>query len=148
MNANDFNTADSVLWTRVRDEFGADINAEYLNMRNSNLTLEKVYECLFTNQIEKISESQYNFTTNKRYLETGEYIMQSNGNRYYNMKRWLKERFIYCDTLFDYTATTARSITVRSGVEGSAYLDIQTYYPMYITIEWRKQYSSYIEKSV
>ena len=139
MNSDDFNTADSVLWTRVRDEFGADINAEYLNMRNSNLTLEKVYECLFTNQIEKISESQYNFTTNKRYLETGEYIMQSNGNRYYNMKRWLKERFIYCDTLFDYTATTARSITVRSGVEGSAYLDIQTYYPMYITIEWRNQ---------
>ena len=70
-----------------------------------------------------------------------------NGNRYYNLERWIKERFIYCDTLFDYTPTTASYVTIRSGVEGKAYLDIETYYPLYITIEWRKQYSSYVEKS-
>lgn len=108
-------------------------------MRNGNLTPEKIYECIFTNQIEKIPESQYNFSTQKKYLDTGEYIMMSNGNRYYNLKRWIKERFIYCDTLFEYSPTTARYITLRSGVEGSTYLDIQTYYPMYVTVEWRNQ---------
>ena len=108
-------------------------------MRNQNLTPEKVYECIFTNQIEKIPESQYNLSTQKKYLDTGEYIMMSNGNRYYNLKRWIKERFIYCDTLFNYTPTTAKYITIRSGVEGKAYLDIETYYPMYVTVEWRNQ---------
>ena len=108
-------------------------------MRNQNLTPEKVYECIFTNQIEKIPESQYNLSTQKKYLDTGEYIMMSNGNRYYNLKRWIKERFIYCDTLFKYTPTTAKYITIRSGVEGKAYLDIETYYPMYVTVEWRNQ---------
>ena len=108
-------------------------------MRNQFLTPEKVYECVFTNQIEKIPESQYNFSTQKKYLDSGEYIMMSNGNRYYNLKRWIKERFIYCDTLFEYTPTTASYITIRSGVEGNAYLDIETYYPMYVTVEWRNQ---------
>lgn len=143
-----FNTADSVLWSRIRELFYSDIVAEYNNMRNQNLTPEKIYESIFTNQIEKIPESQYNLSTQKKYLDTGENIMMSNGNRYYNLKRWIKERFVYCDTLFDYTPTTASYVTVRSGVEGKAYLDIETYYPMYITIEWRKQHSSYIEKSM
>ena len=134
-----FNTADSVLWTRVRTLFYADIETEYYKMRNQDLTLDKIYECLFTNQIEKIPESQYNLSTQKKYLDSGEYIMMSNGNRYYNLKRWIKERLIYCDTLFNYSPTTASYITVRSGVEGSVYLDIETYYPMYITIEWRNQ---------
>ena len=134
-----FNTADSILWTRVRTLFYNDIVAEYNTMRNNNLTLERIYECVFEKQIEKIPESQYNFSTQKKYLDTGEYIMMSNGNRYYNLKRWIKERIIYCDTLFEYTPTTARYITLRSGVEGSTYLDIQTYYPMYVTVEWRNQ---------
>ena len=134
-----FNTADSVLWTRVRTLFYADIETEYCKMRNQDLTLDKIYECLFTNQIEKIPEKQYNLSTQSKYLKSGEYIMMSNGNRYYNLKRWIKERLIYCDTLFNYSPTTASYITVRSGVEGSVYLDIETYYPMYITIEWRNQ---------
>ena len=139
VNPDQFNTADSVLWARVRQLFAADIQAEYNLMRNQNLTPEKIYECLFTNQIEKIPESQYNLSTQKKYLDTGEYIMMSNGNRYYNLKRWIKERFVYCDTLFNYTPTTSKFVTVRSGVEGKAYLDIETYYPMYVTIEWRNQ---------
>lgn len=139
VNPDQFNTADSVLWSRVRQLFAADITSEYNLMRNQNLTPEKVYECLFTDQIEKIPESQYNLSTQKKYLDTGEYIMMSNGNRYYNLKRWIKERFVYCDTLFGYTPTTAKFVTVRSGVEGKAYLDIETYYPMYVTIEWRNQ---------
>lgn len=139
VNSDEFNTADSTLWSRVRLLFHDDIVNEYYNMRNNNLTVDKIYECLFTNQIEKIPEIQYNRSTQKKYLDTGEYIMMSNGNRYYNLKRWIKERLLYCDTLFSYSPTTARYITLRSGVEGSCYLDIQTYSPMYVTIEWRNQ---------
>lgn len=134
---NEFNTADSVLWTRVKELFWGDIVSEYQLMRNNNLTPDKIYECVFTNQIEKIPESQYNFSTQTKYLDSGENIMMSNGNRYYNLKRWIKERFIYIDTFFDYTPTTASYITLRSGIEGSVYLDIQTYYPMYIRVSWR-----------
>ena len=137
VNVEEFNTAESALWSRVRTLFHADIVTEYNNMRNQNLTLDNIYECLFTNQIEKIPEYQYNLSTQSKYLDAGTYIMMSNGNRYYNLKRWLKERLIYCDTLFGYSPTTANFITVRSGVIGAAYIDVQTYYPMYVTVKWR-----------
>ena len=95
VNVDEFNTANSVLWSRVRTLFAADLVTEYNNLRNGNLTLDKIYECLFTNQIEKIPEKQYNFSTQKKYLDSGTYIMMSNGNRYYNLKRWIKERLFW-----------------------------------------------------
>ena len=137
INVEEFNTAESRLWSRVNTLFHDDIVNEYNNMRNGALTLDNIYECLFTNQIEKIPEYQYNLSTQAKYLDAGTYIMMSNGNRYYNLKRWLKERLIYCDTLFGYSPTTANFITVRSGIIGPAYIDISTYYPMYITVKWR-----------
>ena len=137
VNVDEFNTANSVLWSRVRTLFAADLVTEYNNLRNGNLTLDKIYECLFTNQIEKIPEKQYNFSTQKKYLDSGTYIMMSNGNRYYNLKRWIKERLLYCDTLFDYSPATSSFISIRSGIIGEAYIDIQTYSPMYLTIKWR-----------
>ena len=137
MNPDEFNTSESRLWTRVRDLFAADIIAEYSAMRNGNLTVDKLYEAIFTDQIEKIPESQYNFSTQKKYLDDGIYIMMSNGNRYYNLKRWIRERLLYCDTLFDYSASTSSFLTIRAGTIGSAFLDIKTYSPMYITIKWK-----------
>ena len=137
VTVDEFNTADSVLWSRVRTLFAADLVTEYNNLRNGNLTIDKIYECLFTNQIEKIPEKQYNFSTQKKYLDAGTYIMMSNGNRYYNLKRWIKERMLYCDTLFDYTPATSTFVSIRSGIIGEAYIDVQTYSPMYLTIKWR-----------
>lgn len=134
-----FNTAESTLWKRVNELFHNDIIAEYTNMRNSNLTLDKIYECLFTNQIEKIPESQYNQSTQAKYLDAGEYLMMSNGNRYYNLKRWIKERLLFCDTLFKYSPTTSTYAQIRSGYLGDVTIDIETYYPMYVTIRWRNQ---------
>ena len=137
MNPDEFNTAESRLWTRVRELFAADITAEYIAMRNNNLTVDNLYECIFTDQIEKIPESQYNFSTQKKYLDDGIYIMMSNGNRYYNLKRWIRERILYCDTLFGYEPATSKFITIRAGAIGRAFLDIETYSPMYVTIKWR-----------
>lgn len=137
MNPDEFNTAESRLWTRVRDLFAADITAEYIAMRNNNLNVDNLYECIFTDQIEKIPESQYNFSTQKKYLDDGIYIMMSNGNRYYNLKRWIRERMLYCDTMFGYEPATSNFITIRAGAVGYAFLDIETYSPMYVTIKWK-----------
>ena len=137
MNPEEFNTSESRLWTRVRDLFAADITAEYIAMRNNNLNVNNLYECIFTDQIEKIPESQYNFSTQKKYLDDGIYIMMSNGNRYYNLKRWIRERVLYCDTMFGYEPATSKFITIRAGAVGYAFLDIETYSPMYVTIKWK-----------
>ena len=137
MSMGKFNTAESTLWVRLDKLFHDDIVNEYNIMRNQNLTAEKIYECIFTDQIDKIPESQYNLSTQKKYLDTGEYIMMSNGNRYYGLKRWIKDRILYCDTLFNYTPSISDFITIRSGITGEAYIDIETYSPMYLTVRWR-----------
>ena len=135
-----FNTAESKLWTRIREQFDADIKQEYYNMRLSTLTLDHLYECLFTNQIEKIPEYQYNLSTQAKYLaDGGAYLGMSNGNRYYGLKRWLSERLLFCDTLFGYSPTTDSYVQIRSSILGKVSFEIETYSPMYFKVRWRNQ---------
>ena len=138
MEIKHFNTAESVLWKRIRDQFAEDLNTEYYNMRGTTLNTKNLYECLFTYQIEKIPEHQYNLSTKAKYLSNkGEYIGMHNGNRYYGMKRWIEERLLFCDTLFDYTPTTENFIQLRSSILGEISFEVETYSPMWFKIKWR-----------
>ena len=140
MEIKHFNTAESKLWTRVREQFDADIKTEYYNMRLSTLTLDHLYECLYTNQIDKIPELQYNLSTEAKYLaDGGAYLGMSNGNRYYGLKRWLSERLLFCDTLFNYSPTTDSYVQIRSSILGKVSFEIETYSPMYFKVRWRNQ---------
>ena len=133
-----FNTSDSKLWTRVKQFFMNDIINEYHALRSSSFTQEKIFECLFDNQIHKIPELQYNLSTKAKYLDPGLDLAMSNGNRYYGIKRWITERLLFCDTLFNFSSTTADFVTVRSMGLGDIYLELQTYSPMYVKIRWKK----------
>ena len=140
MEEGTFNTYSSTLWVRVRELFKNELLAEYTNMRNEYLKPSKIIECVFEKQIEQIPQRYYNLTTQLKYLNFGgSYLMVSYGNRYYSLKRWINERFLFMDTLMGYTATTSNYATVRAGIEGDLYFEIQTYSPMYVTIKWRNE---------
>ena len=138
MGDGQFNTDSSRLWVRVRELFAADLAAEYANMRKTFLTPEKLKKYLFDNNIHKIPQRLYNYSTQKKYLDdNGKWISFSNGNRYYQLNKWIDERFLYMDTLMQYYASTNTNVTIRTSIEGEIYLDVQTYSPMYVRIMWR-----------
>ena len=138
MGDGQFNTDSSRLWVRVRELFALELISEYATMRKSFLTAETLKKYLFENNINKIPHRLYNYSTQKKYLDDeGKWILCSNGNRYFQLQKWIDERLLYMDTLMQYYATTGTPLTVRTSIEGDIYMDIQTYSPMYVRIAWR-----------
>lgn len=135
-----FNTSTSQLWTKVMRVFEAELKQEYANMRNELFTVDNIMKYLYDDQMAKIPEVYYNEAAQVRYLDFGnEFLYALHGSREYQIERWIKERLLYVDTLLGYDASTADFITVRGDMDGTVYLDIQTYSPMYLTVKWRDE---------
>ena len=59
------------------------------------------------------------------------------GRRSEHMKKWVKERLLYLDTIYGYEEDTKESITIRANTTANINLDILTYSPQYLTVRWR-----------
>lgn len=135
-----FNTSNSKLWSKIRLYFANELKQEYINMRNGVFTLENMYKYFFDYQIDRIPVRYYNKSTQFKYLNFGsQYLYACHGNRYFQIKRWLKERLLYCDTLFGYEPATSNFITVRCNKKGVVSMNISTYSPMYLSVKWRDE---------
>lgn len=140
MEANVFNTSQSNLWVKVQRVFAADLKKEYELMRKDRYTVDNIMKYLYGEQISQIPEVNYNYDMQVKYLNYGpSYLYACHGNRYQHMKRWIRERLLYIDTLLDYTASTSDYITIRANKKGYVYLDLQTYSPMYLKVKWRDE---------
>ena len=140
METGFFNTSCSNLWTKVSTYYANEILEEYSQMRQSTFTLENMYKYIIDEQIAKIPQRHYNSTTQRKYLDFGsQYLYACHGNRYYHIKRWLKERLLYMDTLLGYTGQTSDYITIRCNKQGLVTMNISTYSPMYLTVKWRDE---------
>lgn len=135
-----FNTTGSMLWKRVQLLFANEINEQYALMRQKEFTVENIMKYVLEEQIEKIPARFYNMDMQTKYLNFGDdFIHALHGSSELHLRKWLRERLIYCDTLFGYMVSTADYITVRSNKLGPVYLDIQTYIPMYVRVKWRDE---------
>ena len=135
-----FNTTGSVLWRRVRELFAAELEAQYAIMRQKHFTVENMMKYLLEEQIQKIPAKYYNIDMQTKYLNyESSYLYALHGSGEHHIRKWLRERLLYCDTLFGYTVSTADYITLRSSKLGYVYLDIQTYIPMYLRVKWRDE---------
>lgn len=135
-----FNTSTSQLWTKILRVFEAELKQEYANMRNEQFTLKNIMHYIYDEQMSKIPEVYYNESAQVRYLDFGgKFLYALHGSRENQIKRWIRERLLYVDTLLGYDASTADYITVRGDMDGFVHLDIQTYSPMYLTVKWRDQ---------
>lgn len=140
MEAGIFNTSNSNLWTKLQRVFEAEIKAEYSKMRQAKFTEENLMKYLYGEQISQIPQHNYNLDMQNKYLNFGnQFLHACHGNGYSHMKRWVRERLFFLDTLLDYTITSADYITIRANKLGSVYLDIQTYVPMYARVKWRDE---------
>lgn len=137
---NVFNTTGSKLWKRVQLLFDAELKEQYALMRQKQFTVENLMKYILEEQIQKIPATFYNKDMQTKYLNYGSsYLYALHGSGEHHIRKWLRERLIYCDTLFGYNVSTSDYITLRSSKLGYVYLDIQTYIPMYVRVKWRDE---------
>ena len=137
---NVFNTTGSKLWQRVVLQFDADLKAQYSLMRQDRFTVDNIMKYLYGEQISQIPATFYNKDMQTKYLDFGSsYLYALHGSGEQHIKRWIRERIMYCDTLLGYNVSSSDYITLRSSKLGEVYLDIQTYIPMYVSVKWRDE---------
>lgn len=137
---NVFNTTGSQLWKRIVFLFDAELKEQYSLMRQDRFTVDNIMKYLYGEQISQIPATFYNKDMQSKYLNFGSsYLYALHGSGEQHIKRWIRERIMYCDTLLGYRVSSSDYITLRSSKLGEVYLDIQTYIPMYVSVKWRDE---------
>ena len=137
---NVFNTTGSRLWQRVVLLFQNELKAEYALMRQGRFTVDNIMKYLYGEQISQIPATYYNKDMQRKYLDFGSsYLYALHGSGEKHIKKWIRERLMYVDTLLGYMVSSSDYITLRSNKLGYVYLDIQMYIPMYVTVKWRDE---------
>ena len=135
-----FNTSNSRLWEKLRNNFPSQILAQWEMLRLSYFTEENIMNYLNEKISNKIPEINYNLDAWKKYITMGtEFLFACHGNRKHQITRWIRERLIYMDTLLGYTVSTNDYITIRANKLGEVYLDIQVFQPMYFSVKFRNE---------
>ena len=135
-----FNTTGSMLWKRIIELFQDELKTQYSLMRQDRFTVENIMKYLYEEQISKIPATYYNKDMQTKYLNFGSsYLYALHGSGEKHIKKWIRERIMYCDTLLGYMVSSSDYITLRSSKLGEVYLDIETYIPMYVSVKWRDE---------
>ena len=133
-----FNTSSSQLWVKLQKAFPQEIKEVYKKLRSTKYNYDNFMSVLINEQIDCIPETLYNLDSEQKYLKFGkEYLHMLHGNRKEHLKRWIKERILFLDTVWEYDVDTSSSVTIRANKQGDVYLNIQTYSPMYLKVVWR-----------
>lgn len=136
MTFGDYNTSNSVLWTKLRNRFGVQIADRYRELRATHFSYDNLLS-YYENAINSIGQTFYNEDAYIKYINTDRtYYYLCNGNRLEFTKRWLEERLIYMDSVFEYGPFYQNSAIIRSNVSGEVSLRIQTYSPQWIEVKF------------
>ena len=137
---NVFNTTGSRLWARVVEHFQPQLKEQYALMRQGRFTVDNIMKYLYGEQISQIPATYYNKDMQRKYLDFGSsYLYALHGSGEKHIKRWIRDRLMYVDTLLGYMVSSSDYITLRSNKLGHVYLDIEMYIPMYVTVKWRDE---------
>lgn len=132
-----WNTSNSRLWTRIRDLFHSELVAIYKDMRQYGLSYDNLMHYFYDEQIALIPEAYYNKDYDVKYAPyANQYMGMANGSSYEHLKRWLKRRLLFTDTLYDYVPSYADSITIRANTTQEMRIEIETYAPVYQHMSW------------
>ena len=138
MSNGDYNTSNSKLWTKFQRNFASQIRARYIKLRNSGkLSVESIIDSYITKVVSKIGQRYYNLDMLAKYIPyKNQYVHMLNGSREEFTKRWITERFIYMDSIYNYGSTVNKFCTVRSNISGTVHLRIKTYSPQMVTVSF------------
>lgn len=150
-----YNTKTSKLWNNFAIEFANEIKSAYQQLRSAGVySVDNIMTHMRSMTVDVIGEIYYNKDMASKYLSqvdtsSTEYLKALHGNRQEKYKKFITDRIMFCDTLYEYMESDAQqdtlnsTITLRSdafyGVNSSegtlkCYIGISSYSPMYVTI--------------
>jgi hypothetical protein len=148
MDKGDYNTSRSNLWVKLNRMFGNEISERYKELRQNRtidgkdappiFSYENITSYVMDEVIDGIGQKYYNQDARIKYLnEAGlQWLYACNGSRKEFTERWLKERFIYMDSVFGFNQEVNNNAVIRSYKRGQLTLKVKTYSPQWIQIRF------------
>lgn len=160
MDADAFNTRTSSLWTKLRRNFSQQIKDRYVELRRERningemhppiFSAENVMKYLHGEVMGKIGQKYYNDDAERKYIndEGSTWLIACNGTREDFTRRWLQERFVYLDSVYEYGDFNNKTMVLRTNVLGNINLKLKTYSPMWVRINYTSSQSKkvYVSK--
>lgn len=132
-----FNTSNSNLWTKVMNFFASELKEEWSLMRQGRFTLDNLMKYVIQNQIEVIPAKYYNDDAQVKYLDFGSlYTYCCHGSKELLVKRWLRERIAYVDSMMGYFTSQDDQVTIRMNKTGYVEFSVTPYIPLYFSVKW------------
>lgn len=117
--------------------FSADLKEEWAKMRQKNFTLDKLMEYVFEQQIAQIPAKYYNDDAQVKYLDFGSlYTYCCHGSKEHLIRRWLRERIAYVDSMLEYFTSQHEQVILRMNKTGEVSFDVTSYIPLYFSVKW------------
>ena len=149
-----YNTRTSKLWNAFGIEFKDEIKKAYTTLRNAKVyDVDNIFNTISADTDEKIGKIYFNKDAASKYLSQttasdSTYLQMLHGNRAQKYKKFLKERIIFLDTIYEYNESAGQTDTLNTEIglrsdaaygqgEGTTvrcYVGISTYSPQYVTI--------------
>ena len=137
IEAGSYNTSNSNLWSKVWNYFNTELKEEWAKMRQGAFTLDNLMKYVYDEQISKIPTKMYNDDAQVKYLEFGSlYTYCCHGSKEHQIKRWLRERIAYVDSMLGYFTSQEDQITIRMNKTGYVEFEITPYIPLYLSVKW------------
>jgi hypothetical protein len=146
MDAGDYNTSRSNLWVKLNKMFGNEIRERYCELRLPRtvdgqsvppiFSYENIMSYIGGKVMDGVGQKYYNQDARLKYLnEAGlQWLYLCNGSRREFTERWVKERFVYMDSVYQYNYDS-KSV-IRSYAKGQLTLKVKTYSPQWILISF------------
>ena len=132
-----YNTSNSNLWNKVWNFFRLELQEEWAKMRQGSFTLDNLMHYIYDEQIAKIPAKLYNDDAQVKYLEFGSlYTYCCHGNKEHQIRRWLRERLAYVDSMLGYFTSQDDQVTVRMNKTGYVSFEVTPYIPLYFSVKW------------
>jgi surface protein len=137
IESGSYNTSNSNLWSKVWNYFNAELKEEWAKMRQGSFTLDNLMNYIYGEQISKIPAKLYNDDAQVKYLEFGSlYTYCCHGSKEHQIRRWLRERIAYVDSMLGYFTSQEDQVTIRMNKTGEVSFEVTPYIPIYFSVKW------------
>lgn len=132
-----YNTSNSNLWSKVWNFFNLELKEEWKKMRQDRFTLDNLMKYIYGEQISKIPTKLYNDDAQVKYLDFGSlYTYCCHGSKEHQIRRWLRERIAYVDSMLGYFTSQEDQVTIRMNKTGYVSFEVTPYIPLYFSVKW------------
>lgn len=106
-------------------------------MRQDRFTLDNLMKYIYGEQISKIPTKLYNDDAQVKYLDFGSlYTYCCHGSKEHQIRRWLRERIAYVDSMLGYFTSQEDQVTIRMNKTGYVSFEVTPYIPLYFSVKW------------